>query len=196
MATWMIVWGVAILVYGLFWVWYVGFGRKVSEDELKRYMVFIEQSGLSEESLASYRNFFTNDDGKEFFMANLLHLKSPKRESRQLLAKYSSVFVGKLMKKAGHPYFFGLAQARNLENLNCEVVDGWTTVVLMRYRSRRDLGEMLVDTVGTEHHGFKLAALEKTFAFPATGNLNVGSVRLMVGLVVALIGCVTYILIS
>jgi hypothetical protein len=55
---------------------------------------------------------------------------------------------------------------------------------------------MLVDTVGTEHHGFKLAALEKTFAFPATGNLNVGSVRLMVGLVVALIGCVTYILIS
>jgi hypothetical protein len=69
MATWMIVWGVAILVYGLFWVWYVGFGRKVSEDELKRYMVFIEQSGLSEESLASYRNFFTNDDGKEFFMA-------------------------------------------------------------------------------------------------------------------------------
>ena len=86
--------------------------------------------------------------------------------------------------------------ARNLENLNCEGVDGWTTVALMRYRSRRDLGEMLVDTVGTEHHGFKLAALEKTFAFPATGNLNVGSVRLMVGLVVALIGCVTYILIS
>ena len=81
-------------------------------------------------------------------MANLLHLKSPKRESRQLLAKYTSVFVGKLMKKAGHPYFFGLAQARNLENLNCEVVDGWTTVALMRYRSRRDLGEMLGDTFG------------------------------------------------
>jgi hypothetical protein len=62
----------------------------------------------------------------------------------------------------------------------------------MRYRSRRDLGEMLLDTVGTEHHRFKLAALEKTVAFPATGNLNV----LIVGLVVALIGCVIYILIS
>ena len=196
MATLMIIWGVAIVAYCLFWAWYVGFGSKVSEQDLNRYMACVEQTELSEESMASFRNFFANDDGKEFFMANLLHLKSPKHESRQLLAKYTSVFVGKLMKKAGHPYFFGLAQARNLENLNCEVVDGWTTVALMRYRSRRDLGEMLVDTVGTEHHGFKLAALEKTFAFPATGNLNVGSVRLMVGLVVALIGCVTYILIS
>ena len=60
----MIVWGVAVFAYGFFWAWYVGFGRKVSEDELKRYMAFIEQSGLSEESLASYRNFFANDDGK------------------------------------------------------------------------------------------------------------------------------------
>lgn len=196
MVTLMIIWGVAIVAYCLFWAWYVGFGSKISEQDLNRYMACVEQTELSEESVASFRNFFANDDGKEFFMANLLHLKSPKRESRQLLAKYSSVFVGKLMKKAGHPYFFGLAQARNLENLNCEVVDGWTTVVLMRYRSRRDLGEMLVNTVGTEHHGFKLAALEKTFAFPATGNLNIGSVRLMIGLVVALIGCVAYILLS
>ena len=129
-------------------------------------------------------------------MVNLLDLKSPKRESSQLLNKYTSVFVGKLMKKAGHPYFFGLAKARNLENLNCEVVDGWTSVALMRYRNRRDLGEMLVDTFGQEHHGFKLAALEKTLAFPASGTLNLGSVRLVVGLVVMLIACAAHILIS
>lgn len=169
MATWMIVWGVAILVYGLFWVWYVGFGRKISEDELKRYMVFIEQSGLSEESLASYRNFFANDDGKEFFMANLLHLKSPKRESRQLLAKYSSVFVGKLMKKAGHPYFFGLAQARNLENLNCEVVDGvdnsCADALPKPQRSWRDAGEYCWDRTSR----VQASRSRKNLCFPRDG---------------------------
>ena len=196
MSAWIIVWGLAIVAYGVFWAWYVGFGRKVSEHELNRYMVCIEQTELSEESVASYRNFFAKDDGKEFFMVNLLDLKCPKRELSQLLNKYTSVFVGKLMKKAGHPYFFGLAKARNLENLNCEVVDGWTSVALMRYRNRRDLGEMLVATFGQEHHGFKLAALEKTLAFPASGTLNLGSVRLVVGLVVMLIACAAHILIS
>ena len=193
MATLMIIWGVAIVAYCLFWAWYVGFGSKVSEQDLNRYMACVEQTELSEESMASFRNFFANDDGKEFFMVNLLLLKEPKSKSRQLLNKYTSIFVGKLIKRAGHPYFVGLAQARNIENLNCEVVDGWTTTALMRYRSRKDLGELLVDTFRSEHHGFKLAALEKTFAFPASAILNIGSVRSLVGLVIALIAAVTHI---
>ena len=193
MATLMIIWGVAIVAYCLFWAWYVGFGSKISEQDLNRYMACVEQTELSEESVASFRNFFANDDGKEFFMVNLLRLKEPKNESRQLLNKYTSIFVGKLIKRAGHPYFVGLAQARNIENLNCEVVDGWTRTALMRYRSRKDLGELLVDTFRSEHHGFKLAALEKTFAFPASAILNIGSVRSLVGLVIALIAAVTHI---
>ena len=193
MATLMIIWGVAIVAYCLFWAWYVGFGSKISEQDLNRYMACVEQTELSEESVASFRNFFANDDGKEFFMVNLLLLKEPKNESRQLLNKYTSIFVGKLIKRAGHPYFVGLAQARNIENLNCEVVDGWTRTALMRYRSRKDLGELLVDTFRSEHHGFKLAALEKTFAFPASAILNIGSVRSLVGLVIALIAAVTHI---
>jgi hypothetical protein len=63
----------------------------------------------------------------------------------------------------------------------------------MRYRSRKDFGELLVDTFRSEHHGFKLAALEKTFAFPASAILNIGSVRSLVGLVIALIAAVTHI---
>jgi hypothetical protein len=50
-----------------------------------------------------------------------------------------------------------------------------------------------VDTFRSEHHGFKLAALEKTFAFPASAILNIGSVRSLVGLVIALIAAVTHI---
>ena len=196
MVTSMLIVSVAIVGYASFWSWYVGFGHKISEQELSRYMVCIEQTQLSPESIESFRNFFTNDDGKEFFMVNLLHLKSPKRESRALLDKYTSVFVSKLMKRAGHPYFFGLAQARNIENLNCDTADGWTSAAIMRYRSRKDLGDMIVDTFGQEHHGFKLAALEKTLAFPASGTLNIGSVPLVVALVGALIGCVIHIMIA
>ena len=80
MATLMIIWGVAIVAYCLFWAWYVGFGSKISEQDLNRYMACVEQTELSEESVASFRNFFANDDGKEFFMVNLLRLKEPKNE--------------------------------------------------------------------------------------------------------------------
>jgi len=187
MVTPLVIWAVTVLIYGAFWAWYVGFGHKISALDLNRYMSCIEQASRGEEFVESYRDFFANDDGKEFFMVNVLHLKHPKRESAQLLSKYTSVFVPKLMRKAGHPYFVGLGQAKNLENLNCESDDEWTSIALMRYRSRKDLGEMLVDTIGQEHHGYKLAALEKTFAFPASAKLNLGSVRLVVALVLALI---------
>ena len=55
------------------------------------------------------------------------------------------------------------------------------------FRSRRDLLEVLPATLGSEHHGLKLAALEKTFAFPASPWFMPGGPRVVVALAVALI---------
>jgi hypothetical protein len=49
------------------------------------------------------RKFLLNDDGKDFVMVNLLRLKSPRKESREKLARYQKVFLGSLLRKAGHP---------------------------------------------------------------------------------------------
>jgi hypothetical protein len=45
-----------------------------------------------------------------------------------------------------------------------------------------------LETFGSDHHADKLASLTKTFAFPATANLLMGSPRVLVAMSAALIG--------
>ena len=86
-------------------------------------------------------------------------------------------------------------QAKNIENLHCDQADNWTSTGIIRYRSRRDCAETLLDTFGSNHHGDKLAALEKTLAFPVTTSLLMGSPRVLMAMGLALIAALTQILI-
>lgn len=187
------VWGAAALIYALFWVWYVGLRGKLSATEVEQYRQSFEALGLVPEKLENLHNFLANDDGREWFMVNLLELKSPKAESAKLLQSYTKVFLGNLLKRAGHPFFVANAKAKNVENLQCEHADNWTSTGIIRYRSRRDLAEILLDTFGSEHHANKLAALEKTLAFPATTVVLMGSPRVIVAMGLALIAALTQI---
>lgn len=63
-----------------------------------------------------------------------------------------------------------------------------------RYRSRRDLMAVLPSTLGAEHHGLKLAALEKTLAFEPS--LMLGGPRAVVAPVVALTAALAQIVIN
>ena len=187
MITVTIFWGASALIYAIFWVWYVGLKGKLSETEVEQYMQRFEAAGLPADKLENLHQFLAKDDGREWFMINLLELKSPKRESAKLLQSYSKTFMAGMYKRAGHPFFFANAKAKNIENLHCEQADNWTSTGIVRYRSRRDCAETLLDTFGSEHHGDKLASLEKTFAFPATTSLLMGSPRVLVAMGLALI---------
>jgi hypothetical protein len=187
-------WSAVALIYAIFWVWYVGLKGKLSETEVEQYMRRIEESGLASDKAAILRRFLAEDDGREWFMINLLDLKSPKRESAKLLQRYSKIFMAGMLKSAGHPFFIANAQAKNIENLHCDQADNWTIAGIVRYRSRRDCVETFLATFGSDHHADKLAALEKTLAFPATTSLLMGSPRVLVALVLALIAAITQIL--
>jgi hypothetical protein len=182
-----IFWGASALIYAIFWVWYVGLKGKLSETEVEQYMQRFEAAGLPADKLENLHQFLAKDDGREWFMINLLELKSPKRESAKLLQSYTKTFMAGMYKRAGHPFFVANAKAKNIENLHCEHADNWTSTGIVRYRSRRDCAETLLDTFGSEHHGDKLDSLEKTFAFPATTSLLMGSPRVLVAMGLALI---------
>ena len=189
------IWSAAALLYFIFWAWYMGFKGKLSEAEVEHYVQRFEEAGITEDTLANLRNFLAKDDGREWFMINLLELKSPKRESAKLLQSYSKIFMAGMFKRGGHPFFIANAQAKNIENLHCDQADNWTSTGIVRYRSRRDCAETLLDTFGSDHHGDKLAALEKTLAFPATTSLLMGSPRVLVAMGLALIASLTQTLI-
>ena len=184
----MLIWIVMAVLYGVFWLWYSGTKGKLSQTEVESYMQQFESRGVNTDNLANLRHFLEKDDGREWFMINLLELKSPKRESSKLLQRYTKTFMAGMFRRAGHPFFVAIAAAKNIENLNCDDADNWSSTGIVRYRSRRDCAETLLVTFGSDHHADKLASLTKTLAFPATANLLMGSPRVLVAMSAALIG--------
>ena len=183
-----IIWIVMAVLYTVFWLWYSGIKGKLSQAEVEYYMQQFESKGVNADNLSNLRHFLEKDDGREWFMINLLELKSPKRDSSKLLQRYTKTFMAGMFRRAGHPFFVAIAAAKNIENLNCDDADNWSSTGIVRYRSRRDCAETLLDTFGSDHHADKLASLTKTLAFPATANLLMGSPRVLVAMSAALIG--------
>ena len=183
-----LIWIVMGGLYAVFWLWYSGFKGKLTQTEVDYYMQQFESRGVNADNLANLQHFLEKDDGREWFMINLLELKSPKRESSKLLQRYTKTFMAGMFRRAGHPFFVAIAAAKNIENLNCDDADNWSSTGIVRYRSRRDCAETLLDTFGSDHHADKLASLTKTLAFPATANFLIGSPRVLVAMSAALIG--------
>ena len=191
-----LIWLIALLTYALFYFWYIGFRSRVTPAEIERTMAILD-AGLVDETRKSHlRHFLANDDGKDFVMVNLLELAKPRKESSKNLNAYQKIFLGQLLRKAGHPILIARAASGNIENVACQEFDNWTVAGMIRYRSRRDLMEILPATIGSEHHELKLSALDKTFAFPASPWFVVGGPKLLVPLLIALIAAVTQLSVS
>ena len=186
-----VIWIIALSLYALFWLWYCGVKGRLSKHEVDIFISSFEAKGLSERVLSNIRAFLEQDDGREFFMVNLLEIKSPKRESQKLLMGYFKKFVSGMIPRGGHPLFLAKAAAKNIENLNCEHADNWSSVGIIRYRSRRDFAQIVLNTFGSEHHADKLLSLKKTLAFPSTTTLFFGSPKIIIALVLGLAAAVT-----
>lgn len=186
------IWLGAATLYTLFWFWYVGPRKKITPEEAERFRLLFDdkEHDHTQEQIRNLCEFFANDDGKDFVMVNLIQLKDPVTESRKKLAQYQKVFLGSLLRKAGHPVFIAIRTGANVEQLNCDHHNDWKALGMIRYRSRRDLMEILPDTIGSSHHALKLEALEKTIAYPASDWFIFGGPRLTVALLIALVACV------
>ncbi|NNL57400.1 MAG: hypothetical protein HKO71_06585 [Pseudomonadales bacterium] len=191
------IWSFALAAYALFWWWYVGFRPKISADEIEATLALLDGDGTwTGKQREALRHFLANDDGKDFVMVNLLDLKKPRRESRKKLDAYQKIFLGNLLRKAGHPVFIATAASGNIENLACDHADDWGAAAMIRYRSRRDFMEILPATIGSDHHALKLDSLEKTFAYPASPWFIFGGPRVIVALAIALLAALAQIAIG
>ena len=188
------IWTIAALAYAAFWLWYVGFQKKITPQEVAATMcIFKHDDTWTATQKEHLRSFLLADDGKDFVMVNLLHLKSPKKKSLEKLNTYQKIFLGSLLRKAGHPVMIARAASGNIENVDCDHADDWSAAVMIRYRSRRDLMNILPATIGSKHHGLKLESLEKTFAFPASPWFMFGGPRIVVALGIALLASLMHV---
>ena len=197
------IWLAATATYLAFRAWYDGWRGPLRPEEIETYLKRIEASDLTNATnVETLRRFMEEDDGREFVMLNLVRLNpepAPHPETgeptpaRELLRGYLGPFLPPLLRRAGHP----LLQARKVggyvDAWNVEPDPGWSFVGYMRYRSRRDLAELVATPSFAAGHPFKAAALPNTFSFPTQPMFSLyAGPRIWVGLLLALLAALAH----
>lgn len=198
------IWAAALALYGAFWLWYVGIPRPLEAAEIEAHLAHVADSKLpvSPEQLATLRAFLEADDGGEFFMLNLVRLQhgpvsepgsAQPRAAREVLDVYTNHFMPALFRRGGHPAYFGRAAGGYLERWGVEADPGWSFGAAIRYRSRRDMIELVTDPRFADAHLYKSAAIATTLAFPTSPGFVVVGPRIWVGLALALLAALAQI---
>lgn len=185
-----------VLLYAIFFWWYGGSGEPVTAEELEGYIAELRANSDPsakdlEKNIQYMRNLVASDTGDEFLMVNLMNYRekalyppgSPWSDDPDALAadaRYAEKIVPLLLKRASHPVFVApISGVFIIEG----VWGNWDSVAVIRYRSARDMLEMIVEMSELDDvvvH--KWASMEQTQVFPATATLSVVNMRLMVAL--------------
>ena len=201
------IWIGAVALYALFSLWYVGGSGPLTPAEIDRYLARLEDGPerRDPDRLATLRKFLEQDDGREFFMANLARLPDEPvadpttgefRPAGDVLREYTGRFLPSLFRRAGHPAFFGRTAGGYVEQWGVAPDPGWSFVGIIRYRSRRDMMELATSPAFAPAHAYKLVSMSNTLAFPTSpGRVFLGP-RVWVALVLGLLAALTQILVG
>lgn len=194
------IWLILVGVYVAFFSWYTSFQGPLRDEEIAHYMALIESRNPapSPERVARMRKFMEEDTGDDFVMVNVIDMYDtplpiegvePGESSDEVLAKYMEYMYPALFARACHPVLFGDAASSAMDIMNAKGMESWTTGAGMRYRSRRDMLEIATNPAFAGSHEFKVAAMRKTIAFPIDPWIQLGDPRVLLGLLLAMIGC-------
>ena len=180
-----------IATYVIFWLWYTPLGGPLTANEIDQYVATLEARHADKAAIKQLRAFAENDDGGSFIMVNALDLKDTLEPPSGMPADsaaddvidvYVEHIFPALFARASHPVIAGDAIFTAMDIVGIEGAESWDSAGLVRYRSKRDLLEIASNPVFGEKHDYKVAALEKTIAFPITTQVNLGDPRLILGL--------------
>ena len=184
-------WSTAGVLMLLFLIWHGAFEGPLTPDEIETY-IGRYQAQNPEADTTKLRQFLEEDDGQPIVMVNAIKLYDTPigingqnfgNSSEQALNEYMSFVLPYLIKRGSYPLYSGNAVFESMEKWGIENAEEWTSGALMRYRSRRVMIEMSTDPVFEQFHDAKIAAIEKTFAFPAATAVSTGNLAVTVGLV-------------
>ncbi|MBX9795389.1 hypothetical protein [Sphingomonas sp.] len=196
MTSWLL-WGGAAALYVAFRAWYDNWRGPLRPEEIDALIARAGQLPHADPaSRAAVREFLLADDGREFVMFNIVKTTTdPRPDPRtgepvpgnELLQRYVRRFVRALVARGGHPLLARRKIAGYVDSWAVAPDPGWSVIGLMRYRSRRDLIEMVLDPRFGDVHLDKVAGTLATFSFPTAPMVSlVMGPRLWVALVLAL----------
>src|SRR5262249_41977610 len=140
-----VIFGAVLLVLFLgFWLWHSPIRRKLTREEIDRYLVAAEKLVLPGEemkaALARLRAWAEADDGKPVYMLNLMRFYPQLRSfpgapdfqgtPQQANAVYEKSVLMMLLKRAGYPLVGGRAQGKYLMEVPAGLDDCRRVVVV------------------------------------------------------------------
>ena len=168
------IWLPISFLYLLFFLWYTNLSGPLSDEEIKLFEeTFSERSDMERKEILL--NFMKEDDGRDFYMINLLDNKESPitmeatgegATAMDLQAHYMEYMFPEMLKRATHPIFFESVLGSALDILAAPGMENWEIVAIFRYRSRRDLLEISANPIFFERHDYKIEGLDKTIAIP------------------------------
>ena len=190
-------WLALSIVWLGFFSWYTSFEGPLTEAEIARVLERAAASGAAPEGVAKMREFLESDTGDDFVMVNIIEMNDPPPKmdgvpedasADDLMDRYMEHMYPELLTRASHPVFLGIATAPALDTWGIAGADRWTRAAMVRYRSRRDMLEIAGNPDFQGPHEFKVAAMNKTIAFPADPWLYAGDPRLLLALILTILG--------
>ncbi len=169
-------WLTALAAYGLFRAWYDNWRGPLKPAETEAFMAKVEAGpGAEHNDPVILRRFLEADDGREFFMFNLVkiatgdapHPETGRPTPRQaLMQRYTRTFMPALLARGGHPALAARKIAGYIDAWKVGPDPGWSIIGYMRYRSRRDMIAMATHPKFQAIHDFKILGTAETFSFP------------------------------
>ncbi|MBM89366.1 MAG: hypothetical protein CMQ41_13420 [Gammaproteobacteria bacterium] len=191
-------WLVSFLLYAAFTAWYTDFGGPIKEGEIAEFSETLSQ-WMPPDRVQYIIQFMRNDTGRQFLMVNIIDDNEnppivegaePGESSEQLMGRYMEHMYSQLLRRASHPVIAGQAVHGALDLVGVEdlpTAGDWASAALMRYRSRRTFMEIITHPQMNRRHDFKIAALEKTIAYPIEMQLYLSDPRLLLALILMVI---------
>lgn len=177
-----------VAVFLAFSAWYGGNGKPISSEDGAAFIAQMEANYGTESAsggnlIEHMKAMIPLDDGKEFYAVNLEQLKSGEA-AREADRAYASVVFPLLLKRAGHPVFVSDRAGLMLGEYGEEV----DRVAVVRYRSLRDLLDMINDPNMIASSQHKFDALDHTEVFITRPTITFVHIRLVFALFLILLG--------
>ena len=203
MKTWLILGS----VYIVFFFWYTDIEGALSQEEIQGFLSKHEQNIIDNRSSPNFeelqlrmdflRRFMEEDSGRQFIMVNNIEMDSDPGDvpgansgesADELLSRYMEHMWPNLLKRASHPIFGGNAIWQSMDLVGIEGAETWDQMALMRYKSRRAFMEIVTHPNMMDRHDFKVAAMQKTIAYPVEPFAYFSDLRIILGMLMVIIG--------
>ena len=199
------IWISLLVIYAGFFLWYTDIGGKLDKEEIEFFLEKLEErtsaNSADPEAYNSQKNlikrFMEEDTGRQFLMVNNIDMDDdpedvegaePGESAERLLDRYMEHMYAQLLKRACHPVFAGNAVHPSMDLVGIEGAEIWDRAALMRYKSRRAFMEVVTHPNMGSKHAFKVAAMEKTIAYPVETVLYLGDPRFLLALILIILG--------